>query len=175
VYARVVALLRGRGIPFAVVGATALAVHGVSRATRDVDVLVTDPICLADATWATLRQAGVAVTIRRGDADDPLAGVVRCAASDASPVDVVVGKTAWQARVLERAAPGAIDEVVAPIASVADLVLLKLYAAGPQDAWDIAQLLETGDRAALVADVEATLPALPEDARRLWARVVESR
>jgi hypothetical protein len=52
---------------------------------------------------------------------------------------------------------------------------LKLYAAGPQDAWDIAQLLEAGDRSTLVAEIEATLPALPDDSRRLWARVVESR
>ena len=105
-YARVVALLRERRVAFAVVGAAALAVHGISRATR---------------------REGVEVTIRRGDPDDPLAGV------------------------------------------------LKLYAAGPQDARDIAQLLEAGDRSTLVAEIEATLPALPDDSRRLWARVVESR
>ena len=84
VYSRVVALLRERRIPFAVVGAAALAVHGVSRATRDIDVLVTDPACLVESTWATLRRDGI-------------------------------------------------------------------------------------------AEVEAGLPALPEDSRRLWAHVVESR
>jgi hypothetical protein len=47
-------------VPFAVVGAAALAVHGVSRATRDVDVLVIDPTCLSAATWAPLQQPGVA-------------------------------------------------------------------------------------------------------------------
>jgi hypothetical protein len=157
------------------VGVADLAVHGVSRATRDVDLLVTDPVCLAESTWTTLREAGVAVTIRPGDADDPLAGVVRLAAAGDAPVDLIVGNTCWQARVLERATPQAVLDVVAPVAGVADLILLKLYAAGPQDAWDIVQLLEVADRAALVAEVEAGLPALPEDARRLWARVVESR
>jgi hypothetical protein len=48
---------------------------------------------------------------------------------------------------------------------------LKLYAGGSRDAWDIEQLLEAGDRAALSAEVEAMLPVSPEDARRLWARV----
>ena len=57
----------------------------------------------------------------------------------------------------------------------ADLILLKLYANGPQDAWDVEQLLASGDRAGLVAAVEAALPALPEDSRRLWARVVGPR
>ena len=90
-------------------------------------------------------------------------------------MDLVVGKTAWQARALERAAPSTVADVEVPVVGVADLVLLKLYAAGPQDAWDVAQLLEAGDRQALVAEVEATLSALPEDSRRLWARVVDSR
>jgi hypothetical protein len=31
-------VLQRRGIPFAVIGAAALAVHGVSRATRDLDL-----------------------------------------------------------------------------------------------------------------------------------------
>lgn len=136
---------------------------------------MTDPVCLAEGTWVPLRRDGVSVTIRRGDADDPLAGVVRLATPDEAPVDLVVGKAAWQARVLERAAPGTLAGVVCPVAAVADLMLLKLYAAGPQDAWDIAQLLQVGDRATLVREVEAVLPVLPEDSRRLWARVVESR
>jgi hypothetical protein len=174
-YARVVALLSERRVAFAVVGAAALAVHGISRATRDLDLLVTDPVCLAESTWTTLRREGVEVTIRRGDPDDPLAGVVRLVADGQSPVDLVVGKTAWQARVLERARSSTVADVVSPVATVADLVLLKLYAAGPQDAWDIAQFLEAGDRSTLVAEIEATLPALPDDSRRLWARVVESR
>ena len=46
-----------------------MAVRGVSRSTRDVDLLVVDPECLSPATWESLRLEGVAVSIRRGDAD----------------------------------------------------------------------------------------------------------
>ncbi len=151
-----------------------MAVHGVSRATRDIDLLALDPACLSAATWASLQQRGVAVTIRRGDTDDPLAGVVRLAGDGESPVDVIVGKSSWQARALDRASPRVIDGVATPVAGLADLLLLKLYAGGPQDAWDVVQLLEAGDRAALVAEVEASLAALPETSRRLWSRVVQS-
>ncbi len=104
------------------------------------------------------------MTIRRGDTDDPLAGVARLVGDGESPVDVIVGKSSWQARALERASPRVIDGVATPAAGLADLL----------DAWDVVQLLEAGDRAALVAEVEASLAALPEASRRLWSRVVQS-
>src|SRR6059036_2303956 len=68
-----------------------------------------------------------------------------------------------------------IEEVSVPVATAADLVLLKLYAGGPQDAWDVEQLLAGPGRAALVAEVDAALGTPPEDSRRLWARIVGSR
>jgi len=39
----------------------------------------------------------------------------------------------------------------------------------------VSQLLDVGDRATLVAQVEPMLALLPEDARRLWARVAGPR
>jgi len=55
-----------------------------------------------------------------------------------------------------------------PILRAADLILLKLYAGGPQDRWDIAQLLAAGDHGALVEEVELRLPDLPSEASALW-------
>ena len=144
---RVAALLCERQIPFAVVGAAAMAVRGVSRSTRDVDLLVVDSECLSPATWESLRLEGIAVSIRRGDADDPLAGAVRLTGPGHAMLDIIVGRAAWQARVLERASPSKIEEVSVPVATAADLVLLKLYAGGPQDAWD--------DYSALTADEQS--------------------
>jgi hypothetical protein len=68
-----------------------------------------------------------------------------------------------------------IEGVAVPVVTATDLILLKLYAGGPQDAWDIEQLLSSGDRSMLVAAVEAALPILPEDSRRVWARIVGPR
>ena len=89
-------------MPFAVVGAAAMAVHGVSRSTRDLDLLALAPECLDAATWEPLRASAIAARIRRGDADDPLAGVVRFTASGEHPLDLVVGKSRWQETVLAR-------------------------------------------------------------------------
>lgn len=165
--------LDSRGVAHAVIGATALAAHGVSRATADIDLLVTDPGCLDLALWAEVAASGARTDIRRGDADDPLAGVVRISRGDEPPVDVIVGRSDWQAGILTRAVRTELAGATVPIAAAADLVLLKLYAGGPQDAWDIAQLLDAVP--AIVAPVDAALPALPPECAALWRRIVDRR
>ncbi|MEK7702296.1 MAG: hypothetical protein AAB418_09855 [candidate division NC10 bacterium] len=109
--------------------------------------------------------------MRKGDADDPLAGVVRITAGGEHPLDVVVGKSPWQAAVTAGAREALIEDVRVPVASRVDLILLKLYAGGPQDAWDIQQLLADPDGATLTAQVDASVTALPPEGRSLWARV----
>jgi hypothetical protein len=54
-------------------------------------------------------------------------------------------------------------------------VLLTLYAGGPQDAWDVEQLLAAADRPAITGAVEAQLPRLPADAAVLWQRIAQGR
>jgi hypothetical protein len=156
-----------------------LAAHGVARSTQDLDVLVLDSTCLAPAPWQPLMAAGVRVDIREGDDADPLRGVVRFIGRTAlgmtAVIDVIVGRSGWQLDLIRRATPRSIEGVVVPVATSGDVVVLKLFAGGPQDAWDIEQLLAAGDRSALVGHVEGLLPQLPEDARRLWARIVRPR
>jgi hypothetical protein len=80
-----------------------------------------------------------------------------------------VGKFAWQRKVLERAitAPDGI-----PVVGAADLILLKLYAGGPQDAWDIQQMLATEDRETLIVEVDEGLPDLNAEASALWRKIL---
>lgn len=170
--ARVVGRLRERGIPCALIGAEALALRGVSRATADRDLLTTSHEALAPALWQELGGAAVRVEIHRGDADDPLAGVVRFTAEAERPVDLIVGRQDWQTRILQRSPQLDLGDVVVGVPSAADLVLLKLYAGGPQDAWDIAQLLTGNDSETIVGDVSSRLGELPADCRRLWEKVL---
>lgn len=162
---RVAALLDAHGTPHALIGAAALAAAGVARSTFDVDLLVVDASVLRDELWAGLRGEGVSVDVRRGGHDDPLRGVVRVEVPSDRPVDIIVGKHAWQARALERAQrPSAGPPVVAP----RDLVLLKLYAGGSQDLWDVRELLRLPQGETLAADVEADLEDLPRSMRDRW-------
>jgi hypothetical protein len=171
---RVVAVLHGAGIPYALIGAGALTVHGVTRATLDFDFLVLDPSCLRLDFWIDLESRGVSVDVRKGDLTDPLAGVVRFELPGEGPVDVVLGKFKWQRAILDRAVRRTTPEGDLPVVTAADLILLKLFAGGAQDAWDIQQLLYGDDRDELIAEVEKLLPELPAEAVKLWRRILES-
>jgi hypothetical protein len=157
------------------IGAAALAAHGVSRSTLDIDLLAVDPRTLDEITWARLRTEGVGVEIRRGDSADPLAGIVRLSAPPDRPVDVVVGCSAWQREIIERARPLRLADSEVAVAQAADVVALKLFAGGPQDLWDIEQLLGAPDGADLAAVVETRLVELPDDCQAAWHRLRERR
>ena len=167
----VVAWLGRSGIPCALIGAAALAVRGVARSTFDLDLFTTDVRALDPDTWRELGDSRARVTVRRGDADDPLAGVVRIESPDQRTVDVIVGRWEWQDAIVRRAEPIEIENAVIPVVRASDLILLKLYAGGSQDAWDIEQLLAAGDRETLVVAVTAELDSLPGDARARWRRI----
>jgi len=168
--AAVVGALEGEQIRGALIGAGAMAVHGVSRSTADVDLLVVDARALDAETWRSLGQ-GVVVEVRRGDVDDPLGGIVRFTQPGERPVDLVVGRAQWQSPILERAIPADFEDMRLLVARAADLILLKLFAGGPQDLWDVGQLL-AGDRApVLIAEVNERIGVLPADAGRLWQRI----
>jgi predicted nucleotidyltransferase len=169
----VTVVLDGAGVRYALAGAAALAVHGIARSTFDLDLFTTDAVALDRTTWTTLAtNASVRVDIRRGDADDPLAGVVRIESEDERDVDVVVGRSPWQTEIVSRARPITAAGVQLPVVGPSDLILLKLYAGGSQDCWDIEQLLAGDARQRLVDDVEAQLDRLPGECRRLWVRIV---
>lgn len=167
----VVATLEGEAIQHALIGAAAMAVHGVSRSTADVDLFTVDKRALQEALWVGYQQRGIALRLLKGDSDDPLAGSVRLA-DGTSVVDVVIGRYVWEREQIEAAVRSSIGELDLPVVRPAGLVLLKLHAGGPKDAWDIRALLEIAeDRSMLIAEVERTLPRLPADARQLWSRI----
>jgi hypothetical protein len=163
---RVVALLRKNGIAHALIGAAALAARGIARSTFDIDVLTVDRRVLEAALWDDLRARPITIEIRSGDADDPLGGVVRIDAEGERPVDIVLGKHAWHARAIERA-----DQLPdgPPIVAARDLVLLKLYAGGTQDLWDVRELLQLPGTEQLVSDVSEDLEQLPVTMRERWS------
>jgi hypothetical protein len=163
---RVVALLAAHDIPHALIGAAAMAARGIARSTYDIDLLVADARVLEPTLWKGLD--AVEIEIRRGDADDPLGGVVRLDAPGERPVDIVLGKHPWQKRAVARAER--FGEGTAVVAA-RDLVLLKLYAGGSQDLWDVRELLQLPDAAQLSAEVDADLADQPETMRERWDEV----
>lgn len=156
------------GVRYCVIGGVALAAHGYARYTADVDLLTMDARVLDRAHWA---DASHAPEIRTGDADDPLAGLVRWPSNP--PHDLLVGR----GHAMSVAVETAVREpwLAAPVASAVGLVLLKLEAGAPHDLNDVLAL--AGATAALGRDdwhdaVEGHLSRLSEHARAAWQRVV---
>lgn len=167
--------LRARSVPHALIGAAAMAGRGVMRATDDLDLLVTDPTVLREASWKALADQGFTVTVRIGDQEDPLAGVVRLSREPERDLDVVVGRHAWQADVVRRAEPLRVGSVEVGLVLASDLILLKLYAGARQDLLDVEALLEVGERRALVAAVDSQIDRLPGSAGEAWREIARGR
>ena len=118
---RVCAALDHHRLPYALIGAAALAARGIARSTFDIDLLTTDRRALEAPVWATW--PADAIDIRRGDVDDPLAGVVRVTVDADRPVDASSSaNTRGRPRAVARAEPVSGGP---PIALARDLVLLK--------------------------------------------------
>ena len=162
--AAVVDHLRASGVRFAVIGAAAMSTRGFPRQTLDFDLLTTDQRVLGGDFW---RPFSGTADVRRGDADDPLLGVVRFRDPD---VDIIVGRHRWQSEAVSRAEEMSIGERTLPVVTLGDLVLLKLDAGGYRDAADVKMML-AGATKADVDHVESLVAQLDERARRLWSEV----
>lgn len=149
-------------------GAAAMAPYGVGRTTFDFDLLTVSRDVLSSPFWEGVHGE---IDVRKGDFDDPLAGVVRCKRRGQAQVDVVVSKYKYARDIVERAERQMVAGVNVRVVQLADLVLLKLDAGGTQDKWDIDRILDNSDTAALIAQVEERLPQLPGDAQALWTQI----
>lgn len=145
-----------------------MAARGYPRFTVDVDLLTTDRRVLDRSIWADLEAAGVEVDPRRGDDDDPLAGVVHIQLSDDDDVDIVVARWTWEAGVIDRAEPLNVMGGVLPVARTSDLILMKLAAGGYLDQRDAAALFELGDRVLLVREIESRIDDVRPDIHEAW-------
>ena len=168
-------VLDGLGASYALIGAHAMAVRGYPRFTVDIDVLTSDERVLSVSTWDELRRAGATIDARRGDADDPLGGVVHILLADGTDVDVVLSKWKWEAQVIERAEPVALGGLVVRVPRLGDLILLKLAAGGYTDLQDAAALLRIGDSEATIRDVVGHIDEVRPDVRALWRDLLEAR
>ncbi len=160
----------------AVIVAAALAVLGAARSTQDLDLLTTERRGLGREFWAGFTARDCLADVPLGNAHDPITGVVRLDLQGERPRDVIVGEAGWQCRVVAEAVPHEIAGHPVPVVDALGLVLLKLCAGGPEDMWDIEQVLAlVPSRPALLSAVDERVGELPARCRRLWRRVAARR
>ena len=165
-------VLNALGSRYALIGAHAMAARGYPRFTVDVDLLTSDPRVLDASRWAELAQTGAQVDARRGDADDPLGGVVHLLLSDGTDVDIVVTKWKWEADLIDRAEELTLAGAPIRVPSIGDLILLKLAAGGHLDLRDAAALLALTDRQSVIREVETHIDEVRPDVRKIWRELL---
>lgn len=170
----VVSALESLGTPYAVIGGQAVAMRGHPRLTVDYDFLTADRRVFERQLWTSLEEKGAIVDVRKGDPDDPLAGVVHITLLHERDADVVVAKWKWEQTVIERAERLLLQGIFVPVPRTSDLILLKLAAGGYLDLQDVYALLQAGDREQLIREVDQTVDALAADAQESWKRIVTS-
>lgn len=155
-------IAEGLGIRTALIGATALAVHGYSRATDDIDLAVAIPNFVDFRNLAQhLESAGLGVELRLAeDVDDPLGGVLAVWIEDEGGNATDLVEVVNFINPHEPAPnPGAQAIARATMlvglrlhcASLADLVALKVYAGGLNDLADVVEVLALNPDADLEA------------------------
>lgn len=169
----VVRLLETIGAPYALIGGHAVGARGFPRMTVDVDFLTTDRRVLKRHIWQKLENDGATIDARKGDADDPLAGVVHIRLSAGEEVDVVVAKWKWEEGVIRRAERLDVGGLQLPVPRTSDLILLKLAAGGALDLQDVVVLLAVADRQQLLREVNDNISNLDAGAIDSWRKISE--
>lgn len=160
---RVAQILRQQGIPSAVIGAMALAVHLYPRHTEDFDLAINiNPFPTLRRLEEVLRAEGFEAELTAPDADDPLGGVLRVTGEDFERIEVVNFQNPWpgakDATVLAREA---LQEATLPLSpgsplkvvSLPYLIALKLFAGGWKSKTDVVELLERNRQRLNVAEL----------------------
>lgn len=134
-------------IPYALIGGFAVRSHGVPRTTYDVDATVLLEREKLPRLFDAFEEIGYTVPdIYRSKWVDLVAGmpVVKVLSFDQGksiPGDIFLAESEYQQSVIARRKRYWVEDFEADVASVEDLILLKLMASRPRDIADIADLL----------------------------------
>jgi hypothetical protein len=139
-------LLLEKGAEFVVVGAHALAVHGVARATGDIDLFVRPTPVNAVRVCAALRAFGAPLALHGvSEADFTTPGVIYQLGLPPRRIDLITHidgvafEEAWQGRIVHE-----VDGMQVPFLGRVELQRNKQAAGRPKDLADLALLDEQG-------------------------------
>lgn len=131
-------------IPYALIGGLALAPHNVVRATEDLDFLLDSTLAELSALARQIETRGFPSVARKGGVEDPIAAVVIVEIPSSTGnvrCDLILPSRRWQRDVVRDATAVTIEGTTVRVVQAQGLFLLKLYAGGPQDLLDAADLL----------------------------------
>jgi hypothetical protein len=141
-------LLEGKQIPYALIGGIAISVHGQTRVTDDVDLIIDGDVDCALALASALDETEF------GPFFSEVAEVVERAfilpllhRKTHLKLDVAVGLSGFEKQAVARAQRHLVLGTVVPVATAEDLLIMKILAGRPQDEQDVHGLvIASGDR-----------------------------
>jgi hypothetical protein len=152
---KALAAMKRARVPYCVVGATALAVRGLPRMTRDLDLVVM--IDDAEKAIHALTRAKLRAQTPPGPPGDPEPMIVFVDPATGVEVDLLVAAGDPEATVCDEAPVARVFGTEAPVATLEQLLLLYLYSNQPKHLGDFAAIVTSGR-----ADVQAAERQLAE-------------
>jgi hypothetical protein len=132
----VVEILRREKVDYAVIGAFALTVLGVIRATTDVDALLfTKPGRLAKLE-RSFERAGFDTELRTAEADDPISGMLVLSDDHSNRVELLGGLRNMDPGIFSRTLEITFRDETLSIVGREDFIAMKCFASSPQDLLD---------------------------------------
>jgi hypothetical protein len=126
------------GIDYAVIGALAVAVHGVVRASVDADAVVAAAVPQLRELQTKLKAGGLFVELRSGGVDDPIGAMMIVMDRYGNRVDLLAGIQGLDGGIYQRSItlqPSGIRAAL-KIVGREDLIAMKLAAGSPKDLMD---------------------------------------
>lgn len=150
-------------VPYLIVGAVAAAYHGVVRASRDADAVISLPSAEIPTLADNIRRLGLQVHVSKGHSDDPIRQVLTLEDAYANRVDLLWGVRGMEKGVIERGRTTSFLGSKVKIIGPEDFIAMKLHAGGPKDLGDVQGVLE-------VSGKTLDLPLLKKMTRRYGAQ-----
>ena len=135
-------VLRAEHVDYAVIGAMAASVHGVIRASRDADALLSVSVSALGRLECCFQGVGFKTELRRGDMDDPISAVLTLHDSFENRVDLLVGIRGFDPQAFSRTLEVPFDGEPLRFVGLEDFVAMKVFAGSPQDIADARSALE---------------------------------
>jgi predicted nucleotidyltransferase len=137
-----VQVLRAAQVDYAIIGAMAASVHGVIRASRDADALLSITTSALPDLERSFRATGFITELRRGDMDDPISAVLTLHDEFENRVDLLVGIRGFDPQAFSRTIDVPLDGEPLRFVGLEDFIAMKIFAGSPQDISDATTALE---------------------------------
>jgi predicted nucleotidyltransferase len=137
-----VQVLRAENVDYAIIGAMAASIHGVIRASRDADALLSISTSALTGLERSFKKAGFNTELRRGDMSDPISAVLALHDQFENRVDLLVGIRGFDPTAFSRVIEVPFDGESLKFVGLEDFIAMKLFAGGPQDISDAKNALE---------------------------------